>query len=263
MKFSKLLILTLLTTFSLSAAANAEDLEQTQQLLTTRQCSRCDLSGSGLVFANLSGATLDGANLSTANLNRANLSNANLRGANLAGAVLFNANLSGADLRGADLRGADLREAYFNGANMEGALLDRANLIGAIGLPETVATPEQIYLWGLAESQRGNYRGAITYYSQALSMKPDFAHAMLARGVARYQMRDLSGALEDAKQAETMYMAQGNEQGHQASVRFAEGLVAMQDAIARGDRRAASGGGGNFLNFLGSLTGLLLQFLPF
>jgi uncharacterized protein YjbI with pentapeptide repeats len=259
----KLLLLTLLSTLSLSTVAHAEDLEQTQRLVTTGQCPRCDLSGIGLVFADLSGAELSGADLSAANLNRANLSDANLSEANLSRAVLFNANLSGANLRGADLRGADLREAYFTGADLEGALLDGANLVGAVGLPTTVATPEQIYMWGLTESQRGNYRGAIAYFNQVLTMKPDFAHAVLARGVARYQMRDLNGALEDAKQAETLYLEQGNEQGHQASMQFEQGLVAMQEAIAQGDRRAARGGGGNFLNFLGSLSGLLLQFLPF
>jgi uncharacterized protein YjbI with pentapeptide repeats len=263
MKLIRLFALTACTAIAFAPPGHAENLEQTQQLINSRQCQRCDLSRVGLVFADLAGANLESANLSGANLNRANLSNANLRGANLAGAVLFNANLSGADLRGADLRGADLREVYFDGARLDGALFQGANLLGATGLPTTVATAEQIYLWGLEESQRGNYRGAITYYNQAISLKPDFAHAFLARGISRFQIRDLDGALQDGKQAEQLYLTQQNEQGHQASVQFTTGVSALQAAIQRGDRRAAGGGGGNFLNFLGALPGLVLQFLPF
>lgn len=61
------------------------------QLLKTKQCSMCTLSG-----ANLSATNLIGANLIKADLSGANLSNANLLGANLLGANLSNANLSGA-----------------------------------------------------------------------------------------------------------------------------------------------------------------------
>ncbi|MDX2214803.1 MAG: pentapeptide repeat-containing protein [Oculatellaceae cyanobacterium bins.114] len=259
MKPHRLLALTLLTTIGLTAPALAEDLEQVYQLTSTRECQRCDLTRSSFVLSDLSGTNLSGAILAEANLNRTDLTNANLSGANLSRAILFNANLSGADLRGADLRGADLREAYFTGANLDGALLDGANLLGAVGLPETIATPEQMYLWGLAEYQRDNFRGAINYYNQALSIKPDFAHAVLARGISRFRMRDLNGAIEDAKSAEALYLTQGNDEGHQISTQFIAGIQAIQEAQARGDRRASGAGGGSLMNFLGSITGLLFR----
>lgn len=261
MKPHHFVALTLLTTLGLAAPAIAEDLEQVYQLTSTRECQGCSLNRASFVLSDLSRTNLAGADLSEANLNRTNLTNANLAGANLSRAILFNANLSGADLRGADLRGADLREAYLTGANLDGALLDGANLLGAVGLPETIATPEQMYLWGLAEYQRENFRGAISYYNQALSLKPDFAHAILARGISRFRMRDLNGALEDAKNAERLYLTQGDAEAHQISTQFIAGVEAIQEAQARGDRRASGAGGGNFMNFLGSITGLLFRFL--
>ncbi|MBD2460679.1 pentapeptide repeat-containing protein [Oscillatoria sp. FACHB-1407] len=261
MKFHRLLALTLLTTIGLTTPALAEDLERVYQLTSTRECPACDLSRASFVLSDLSETNLAGANLAEANLNRTNLTNANLAGANLSRAILFNANLTGADLRGADLRGADLREAYLTGANLDGALLDGANLLGAVGLPQTIATPEQMYVWGLAEYQRENFRGAINYYNQALNAKPDFAHALLARGVSRFRMRDFNGALQDARSAEQLYLTQSNPEGHQISGQFIAGIEALQEAQAQGDRRASGAGGGNFMNFLGSITGLLFRFL--
>lgn len=257
MKPSIWLALTALTSVCLSIPVRAENIEHTQQLVTTRECQRCDLREVGLVYARLSGADLQGADLSFANLSRIELSNANLSGANLAGAVLFSADLRGANLRGADLRGADLRGAQLDGAILDDANLDGANLLGAVGLPADRFTAEDLYTWGLAEAQRGNFRGAIAYYNEALTLKPDFAHALLARGISRFRLSDPEGALNDAKQAETLFMTQGNEQGHLVATRFTEGIVAMQEAEEEED----NAGGSNFTNFLGSLGSLLLRFL--
>jgi uncharacterized protein YjbI with pentapeptide repeats len=240
---------------------HAENLEQTQQLIDTKVCQRCDLSGAGLVYTNLTGVDLTEALLTQANLSRANLSLANLQGANLAGASLFNANLTGANLSQADLQGADLRGAILTGAKIEGANLDGANLLGAIGMPSEVATPENLYLWGLSEAQRGNYRGAIENYNQVLELKPEFAHAYLARGIARFRLGDSASALTDAQQAEQLYLEQGNEAGHQASVQISDGIYATQEALEQRNRvRGGGGGGGNFLGFLGSIANLLLRF---
>lgn len=248
----------------LSAAlpAAAENLEVVQQLITTRQCLRCDLSNAGLVYAELTGADLTQANLVGANLNRANLTNANLNGANLTGAVLFNANLTGADLRNADLRGADLREARLTGAKMEGALLDGANLLGATGIPTQLLSAEQLYMWGLTETQRGNLQGAIDYFNQSLDYKPDFAHAYLGRGIVRYRLLDEAGALEDAARAGQLYQIQNNAQGQQLAQQFTDGVKLAQQRARESEERTRRGvSGSNFLGFLGSLTGLLLRFL--
>ena len=270
-----------LLTLCLAAPAQAENVQHTQQLISTKACQRCDLSNAGLVSANLGGANISGANLSSANLSNANLQGADLQGANLQSAVLFNANLSNADLRGVNLQKADLRGAILTGAVWDGANVDGANLLGAVGLPNQIATPENLYVIGLTEAQRGNFRGAITNYNQALTQKPDFAHAVLARGVARFRMGDRPGALEDAKKAQTLYLAQGNTQGETVSTQFVEGIQAIQEAEARGPRYGGnasspsaggghsgggggggSGSGGGFLGFLGSIAGMLLQFVP-
>ena len=74
MKLRILAAATLLSAIGPIAPAPAENIQHTQQLLATRQCPNCDLSGAGLVLANLTGANLKGADLSRANLSRANLS---------------------------------------------------------------------------------------------------------------------------------------------------------------------------------------------
>ncbi len=115
---------------------------------------RPDLSGTGLVRANLIGADLSRADLIRADLRGAYLNNADLSrgdffrailsGASLSRANLSEANLKGGDLEGANLIGADLREsnlaqARLGGANLGGANLFRANLSEA-GLSETSFT---------------------------------------------------------------------------------------------------------------------------
>ncbi|MBE9181499.1 pentapeptide repeat-containing protein [Oculatella sp. LEGE 06141] len=256
MKLKLLFVLTL-ASVGLVTPAQAENVQHTQQLMNSRECQRCDLREVGLVYANLSGANLQEADLSLGNLAQIDLRNANLRGANLAGAVLFSADLRGADLTGADLRGADLRGAQMGGVVLEAANLEGANLVGAFDIPSQILTAEDLYMWGLAEAQRGNFRGAIAYYNQSIGLKPEFPHAYLARGISRFRLSDEPGALQDAERAEQLYLAQQNEQGQLAATRFSEGLQALQEAEARGSR----GRGGNFLNFLGSLSTVLLRFL--
>jgi uncharacterized protein YjbI with pentapeptide repeats len=240
-----------LVTISFAKPAKAENVEHVQQLLQTKQCPSCDLSQVGLVYGNLSGADLSQADLSQANLSRANLSGANLSGASLAGATLVNANLSGTDLSGADLRGADLRGAILTGANVAGARLDDANFLGAVGLPREVATPEQLYRLGLAEADRGHYRGAIDHYSQVIQLDSSFANAYLARGIARFQLGDRTAALEDAQQAEQLYLAQTNEEGYRIASQLSQGIVAVQEA---------HGIGTGILNLLGVAASLFLRF---
>lgn len=260
MKSSLLLTLTALT-LCIALPVEAENLEHTQRLLSTNQCPDCDLSQIGLVYANLSGADLSRANLAQANLSRANLSGINLSGANLVGAVLFNADLTGANLSGADLSGADLRGAILFGANVQGAKLDGASFLGAMGLPSEVATAENLYKLGIAEAERGNYRGAIDYYTQVATLEPDFAGAYLARGVAQFQLGEQTLALEDAQLAEQLYLAQGNDEGHQAAVQFNQGILAVQEASEeQKEQMEGNGIGIGILNVLGTAASLFLRF---
>ena len=246
---------TILTTFGLSAAVRAENIEDISQLLTTKQCPQCDLSTSGLVMADLAGAELSGANLSGANLSRANLSGANLSGANLSGASLHGANLTGAILIGAKLNGADLRKSYLVNANLIGVSLDTAYVQGAIGIPNYAGTPEQFHFWAVQEAEKGNYSAAMEHYNRAINLNSQFAPAYLGRGLARYRLGDEPGATQDGEIAVELFQVQANEIGRQGAQNFLEGME-----LARNLPNSQVGGGG--LNkFMGSIGSLLLQFL--
>jgi len=256
----KLTILTtaiLLTTTSLSGRVHAENLQNTQQLLATKQCPKCQLSSAGLVLADLAGANLSGADLSRANLSRANLMGADLSGANLSGASLNGANLSGANLSGANLSGTDLRDAFLINAKLFGTTLNNAIVQGAIGIPDYAGTPEDFYAWGVTESQRGNYKAAIEKYNQSISLKPNFAPAFLARSIALYNLGNESGATQDAQRADVLFTTQGNTVGSQASQNM---MKAME--IARNPPK--SGGGSSIGQAIIGIGSLLLQlFSPF
>jgi tetratricopeptide (TPR) repeat protein len=244
MKLRVLASSTLLTAVSLAIPALAANPEHTRQLLSTRQCQGCDLSNAGLVRANLAGANLRGANLSRADLG----------GANLAGASLFGADLTGANLSGANLAAADLRDTYLVEANLTSASLQNANMLGAMGVPTYAATAEDFYRMGMAEAERDNFKRAIDLFNQALTMKPEMANAYLSRGLARYHLGDRTTAIEDTKQAQTLYIAQGNQEGQQLAQQVIKGIETPQTSTLRRGR-------GNFLSFLEGLAGVALQFL--
>jgi uncharacterized protein YjbI with pentapeptide repeats len=249
---------TVLTTISLAHPALSESIAHTRQLLATKQCQSCDLSGAGLVLANLTGANLSGANLSGANLSRANLSGADLTGANLVGASLYGANLTGAKLAGAQLNGADFRDAYLYNVSFGDADVNVAHLQGAIGIPTAAAKAEDFYRWGMLQGQKGDSQGAINYFNQALTLDPKFALAYMGRGIARYQLLDRKGAMEDAKVADILFLAQGNATGNQTAQAFIKELQAPLPSEAKPKSK------GNFMNIVGLLGSAALKlFLPF
>ncbi|NEO34651.1 MAG: tetratricopeptide repeat protein [Symploca sp. SIO3C6] len=237
-------------------AAQAENLEQTQQLLSTRECRNCDLSDVSLVYNDLSRVNLQGADLQNANLSHVDLSGANLSGADLRGATLFNADLSDADLSNANLDRADLRQAYLVDADFEEASLDDALLQGAIGLPDTVASLQFLYDMGLAEADRGNFEEAYRYYTRILELRPDEPTVYLARSLARYHVADVGGAIADANQAEALFTASGDVEGQLMAAGLSQRIIDQQEAIAEGP----SAGRPNFLNLLESIVPFVFQF---
>ncbi len=256
----KLLIVatTTLTTISLASPALSENIAHTRQLLATKQCQGCDLSGAGLVLTNLSGANLSGANLSGANLSRANLSGADLTGANLVGVSLYGANLTGAKLAGAQIAGADFRDAYLYNVSFGDANINVAHLQGAIGIPTEAAKAEDFYRWGMLQGQKGDSQGAIDYFNQALTINPEFALAYIGRGVARYQLLDRKGAMEDALVADNLFLAQGNVAGNQTAQAFIKELETPPPSASKPKSK------GNFMNILGLLGSAAVKlFLPF
>ncbi len=244
------------TLISLSQTIQAANIDHVRQLLASKQCQNCDLAGAGLVMADLSGADLSKANLAGANLSRANLNGADLRGANLSGVGLFGANLTEANLSGANLQNADLRNTYLVNAQLNGVNLNGINLQGAIGIPLQIATHEKFYAWGVTEAKKGNQQQAIDYFNQAIVMKPDYAGAYLARGVARYQIFDRQGAFQDAQVAEKLFRTQKNSSGIQTAQAFIKELQTPYETKVKPKQP-------DFIDFVGSVGSLLLQFLPF
>ncbi|MBU7584624.1 MAG: pentapeptide repeat-containing protein [Nostoc sp. TH1S01] len=256
MKSPILATMIFVATISLASTAQAANSEHLRQLLATKQCQNCDLTGAGLVLADLSGANLSGANLTGANLSRANLTGADLRGANLSGAGLFGANLTEAKFNGANLAGADLRNTYLGNTVFTNAYLQGVNFQGAIGIPLQIATPEEFYAWGIAEGQKGNHQQAISYFSQAIAAKPEYAGAYLARGIAKYQLFDRQGAFADAQIAEKLFANQQNGDGSQTAQAFIKELQTPY-------KENVTTGKPSFFDFVGSVGSILLQFLPF
>jgi len=253
MKKTIIIFTVIASVFNLTSPVKAENLTHLRQLINTKQCENCELSNSGLVMANLVGANLRGANLVRANLSRADLTGADLTGANLTGASLNGANLTGANLTGANLTGADLRDAYLVNSNLMGVDLNLVYLQGAIGVPNYAGTPEQFQRWALTEVNQGHYQAAANYYNQAISVDGEYAPAYLGRGILRYRMGDLNGAMQDAQMASQLFETQENTQGYEASQNLIKGLEVAMNPESEGD-----GGFGQFLTGVGSL---LLRFL--
>lgn len=257
MKSRSLLFAAMFAVLATPLPSAAENLDHTRQLLSTRQCPKCDLTRAGLVFVDLAGANLMQANLVQANLSRANLQGADLRGANLVGVSLNGANLVGARLDGANLTGADLRGAYLQGASLVGAVVDGAYLQGAIGLPTTVGKLEDFYRWAIEAERQKNYVAATANFTQVIERKPDFAPAFIGRSAARLQGGDVKGAIVDARQAETLFAAQGDEKNAEIAGKLALALEKPPE------ERPKKAGFGNFLvSVLGGALQLFLTRFP-
>jgi uncharacterized protein YjbI with pentapeptide repeats len=243
-----------------STIVRAESLVDLQQLLSSKQCSFCDLSNAGLVYADLVGADLRGARLIRANLSQSDLASADLSNANLSGATLAGADLTGANLSGANLSSVDLRGAYLTGANFSGADLSGVNLRGALGIPLELISLQDLLLWGNELAARGNYTGAIAYYSQALTIDPDYGEVYLARGAAYNRLGDLKSAKADADYAAELFFTTGNQAGYEMASLFVATMEAEAEAAADSQNGRGRGNvGGNILNVITGIGSLLLQ----
>lgn len=238
-------------TLTIAPAVRAENLSHVQQLLSTKQCGNCDLTGAGLVLAKLPGANLAGANLAGANLSQANLTGANLAGANLVGVSLAGTNLIGANLKGANLVGADLRGAYLSGADLSEVRLDRADFRNAIDLPIMIGSAEEFYGWAMEAGKQKRFEVAIDYFNQAIARKPNYASAILGRGMARWQLGDAKASLQDIDQAASLFETQGDKQNAEATKKVAIEL--------RKPEKAEKGGGSGLGTTMLGLAGTLLR----
>ena len=240
---------------NIGSVAKAENLEHIRQLLSTKQCQRCDLQSANLVMANLQSASLTNANLQQANLSRVNFIGADLRNAKLAGSSLSGANLGGADLSGADLRNTDLRGTVFTGAILTGTLLDGATLQAAIDLPSTVGTAEQYYQWATDSTRQKRYDIAIDQFSQSLLRNPVHAPSYFGRSIAKFETGDRKAAIVDMGQANELFKTQGDKAGLESSDRI---LLEMTKPIESSEGRGGNGLGMSMINIVGGLLRVFL-----
>jgi tetratricopeptide (TPR) repeat protein len=262
-------VLPFLAVTQIVQGSNAENPEHLQRLTNTKVCQKCDLKNAGMVFANLVGVNLNGSNLSDANLSRANLSGSSLKqanlsrvsllgadltgadltGANLSGADLNGANFNGANLSGANFKGADLRRAYFGNANLEGAIFEQAYMRDAVGLPDTAVKAEDYYAWGLEEIKKGNNKSAIAHFNKTLDIDPKMANGYLSRALARLNINDQPGAIEDSETAAKLFTAENDL----PKAKVAKDLVqSIKDANKEPDF---------FSSMIGNIAPFLLQLL--
>lgn len=259
MKPQLLAVITTLTTIAIASPASSESLDDLNQLLSTKQCSQCDLSNTGLVQADLTEANLSQANLAGANLSQANLMGADLTGANLTGTSLHGANLTGANLTGVNLAGTDLRNAYLGNTNLSEVDLDSAHLEGVRGLAKTAASAEQFHRWGVREAEQGNYNRAIAHYQKAINLDPELAPAYLGLAIIQFNFDHRAAAKQNTEIAAELFKNQEHELGHQTAVNFQQKMAMIQEAEANTAER--EGGLGHIGKFMGSVGSLLLQFL--
>lgn len=239
-------------------AVGAENPEDLQRLLTTRQCERCDLQEAGLVLSRLSSARLAGSNLLRANLSGADLSGADLRQADLRGASLQRANLTGANLTGARLDGADLREAWLAGAIVTPQQLALTYLQGAQGLDVAALPFERYQAWGIEAIQAGRFERAISYFDLALQRNPKSAPTYLSRAIAYQGLGRSEQAIADAQAAEQLYKSQQNLEGEKRSQELRNTIVASKEQAG-----GSNGGNGGGSAALAVLAGIVQGVLPF
>ena len=251
MRYPQAVVLTL-ATFSLTIApiVRAENPDHIRQLLATKQCQRCDLSGAGLVRVQLPAADLQQSDFSRANLSQGNFASANLQGARLAGSSLAGANLSGADLTGADLRNADLRGTILTGARLDNADLTGAAVMGAIDLPQTIGSAEMFYQWGMEAAQQKRYEKAIAQFTQATVRDPSHAPSFLGRSISRFESGDRKGAIGDVEMAQSLFKSQGNTARVEQTEKIA---LEMKKPEVSPEGRGGNGLGMGLMNILGGL----------
>ena len=100
--FSSLLITLSFISMGCSQPSPTTSTSSADDVLETKECFDCDLTGKNFAGVDLVGARLNGSNLSGVNLAGANLSGALLDGVDLSGANLTDANLTAVALANAN-----------------------------------------------------------------------------------------------------------------------------------------------------------------
>lgn len=218
-------VLTLILTFcgwGAMSRAQPSGTEALLKLLETRNCEGCWLADVDLVHADLRDARLSGSRLQRANLGQARLDGADLSGADLSFTSLRGASLRGADLSGAKLLGSDLRQADLSGAILDEVALSQSHWARAIGINPSSLSYAELHNAGVDAAQKGHFREAEDFFSQAIRKQPEAGITWVARGISRGKQGDHTTAAYDLAHAGRLYADQGNvgvaEQLQQASI---------------------------------------------
>ncbi|WP_253880957.1 tetratricopeptide repeat protein [Microcystis aeruginosa] len=100
--------------------------------------------------------------------------------------------------------------------------------------------PKPFYYGNRGEAHRlqGDYQEAITDYTEAIGLKPDFADAYNARGLAKAEIGDKQGAIEDLQKAAQLFREQGNDDAYQVAqtkIREIQGISTEDEQVSRGN----------------------------
>jgi tetratricopeptide (TPR) repeat protein len=93
-------------------------------------------------------------------------------------------------------------------------LLPKVGVDVGINAPQArIATSpkaDDFFIRGVDKEKKGDFKGAIASYSQAISLRPKYADAYYHRGVVLFSIRDEQKALKDFQKAADLFFEQGN-----------------------------------------------------
>lgn len=121
----RILLHAFLATILSSTSVLAYEKADLVKLMSSNQCTNCDLTMADLRDKDLKGANLESADLFGADLSYSDLSGANLTGSILIGANLKKTNLENAKIDNADLRVVDLTSSKIKNVNLDNVIFCR------------------------------------------------------------------------------------------------------------------------------------------
>lgn len=83
---------------------------------------------------------------------------------------------------------------------------------------------EELFRQGVDKSRKGDFKGALKDFDQALQIAPNNADAYGNRCVARYKLGDKQGAIEDCQKAAALYQVQEKTKDYQYALKVLEKL---------------------------------------
>ena len=89
---------------------------------------------------------------------------------------------------------------------------------------QVLNSAKQLFTRGVDKSRKGDHKGAIKEFDQALQLNPNYADAYGNRCVARYRIGDKLLAIKDCQKAADLYLEQGKTKDYQYALKVLEKL---------------------------------------